>query len=177
MRTIEEVRDRCFIDDEGHWIWRGAVSSGIARVYAPDWTTLNGGMRSQAGRRGVWHIENPGKALPKGWRVFATCKEPLCLNPKCAKVGTAVKQGATTTKLGKFKNQPKRILANRMTAKKLTRVTPELAAEILSSNEGHTEFQRRTGIGRETVRRVRNGRAVAYQPLGGMFSGLIREAA
>lgn len=174
MRTIDEVRGACRIDEvTGCWLWAGGRYGGIARIHAPDWTSAGGAMRPQAGRRAVWHILNPGKALPKGVMVFGTCTSSLCVNPACSMVGTRKQHGAMAKKTGRYKDKPQRILANRKIARKLSTITPEIAADILASNEGHTAYGRRTGISREVVRRVRSGKPMAFQPIGGMFSGLL----
>lgn len=174
MRTLEEVRGRCVIDDiTGCWRWDGGTFNGIARIHAPDWTNADGAMRPQAGRRAVWHICNPGKAIPKGYMVYSTCTGDLCLNPGHADIGSRKKHGEMTRTTDRWKNQPKRMIANRKTARKLSTITPEIAADILASNEGHRAYSQRTGISAEIVRRVRVGRPMAYQPIGGLFSGLL----
>lgn len=178
MRTLEEVRGNCRIDDiTGCWLWAGGKYGTLARIYAPDWTSADGALRPQAGRRAVWHIRNPGKKLAPGVMVFGRCNCDLCLNPAHEFVGTRAQHGEMVKKAGRYRNQLKRIVANRKTARKLSTITPEIAAEILASDEGHTEFARRTGTSREIVRRVRSGRPMAYQSIGGslasMFGGAL----
>lgn len=171
MKTIEEVMGRCFIDDDGHWLWRGAkhCKSG-PRISAP---VLPGGeMASQPGRRAVWQMVE-GKPIPKGWRAYGTCDEPLCVNPKHIKCGTSEDVGAHWAKTDKFKGQPKRIAANRSIGRKRASYTPEQLAEVIGSSESAAALCRRMGLGREVVSRMRRGTAVAFQPVGGMFSGLI----
>jgi hypothetical protein len=177
MRTLEDVRGRCRIDAITRcWEWTGASHKGIARVYAPDWTILDGALRPQAGRRGVWHIQNPGKGLPSGWRVYGTCDIDLCLNPAHAEAGPAKAQGAQIAQSGRYKGQMARILANRANGRKRSALTPELVTDILGSDETHAAAGRRTGISEDVVRNVRTGRgARCLQPLGGMFSALIKQ--
>lgn len=175
MRTLEEVRGRCRINDLTKcWEWTGAKSGGVAMVYAPDWTLRDGAMRTQAGRRAVWHITNPGKALPSGWRVFDTCETALCLNPAHAEAGPGTAHGARIVTRGRYKGQLSRNLANRAIGRSLTVLTPDLVSEIMSSNETHAEVERRIGISQDLVGRVRKGqRAKCLQPLAGIFTGLM----
>lgn len=201
MRTLNEVYDRCRIDDiTGCWVWTGAVSDGLPRVYGPDWaatiTRLDAAletafgdaresakikaallqatdpvMLSQPGRRAVWQMAS-GKPIPNGWRVFGTCRNHHCLNPDHADCGTGADLGKFTAKVGRFKNQPNRIIANRRIGLQRTTVTQELFDEILLSDEKGTEVSARTGISRTIVSKIRTGAPMVYRPAGGLFSGL-----
>lgn len=205
MKTLEEVRGRCFIDDEGHWLWRGAMSAGFPRLYAPDWTAtkkrfdaaianaegrrtenalikaaivdaMEPVMASQPGRRAVHHIAK-GEPLPKRWRAFGTCDEDACLNPDCASAGPGKAVGAQTRRTGRFKGVLKRILANRAIGRKRSHLTPELISEIRASSENGLAIAKRLNLGRTVVSRARVHGTPCHEPIGGLFSGLIREAA
>lgn len=175
MRTLEDVKGRCFIDDEGHWIWRGAKHAKTGpRIYALNLST--GEMESQTGRRAVWQMVK-GEPIKKGWRVYGTCRESMCVNPECLGYGPSNSVGRHIAKTGKFKNQPKRIAANRAIGRKRAGYTPEQRAEVLTSNETGSALVARLGLGRGVISRMRTGAALAFEPVGGLFSGLIREAA
>ena len=176
MRTLEDVRDRCFIDDEGHWHWRGAMSAGVPRVYAPDHTNQDGEMSSQAGRRAVYHIIE-GKAIPPSMRVYGTCEHDDCLNPECARMGPMSDLGKLIRKKGWLKGNARTILNARKVGRARSLLTPELITEIMESEETGLAIAARLSLSNSTVSKVRTGQARAFQPVGGMFSGLIREAA
>lgn len=201
MKTLDEVYGRCRIDDiTGCWKWTGAVSGGFPRVYGPDWAltrerfeaaldaafgspredakikaaivqAMGGAMLSQPGRRAVWQMAT-GKPIPNGWRVYGTCPVDECLNPDHQACGTGADQGRYVAKIGLFKNQPNRILANRRTALKRTTVKKEVFDEILLSEEKGTEISARTGLSRTIVSKIRTGAAMAHRSAGGLFSGL-----
>lgn len=170
--NLDDIKARCFITDEGCWEWRGAASDGVPRIYAPNHQKEGSPMECQVGRRAVWHVRT-GKAIPKGHRVFGTCENAACLNPEHAKCGTTGELGALTKKLGRFKNKPARIAASRISGRKRSHLTPELIAEIQASEETGVAIAQRLNLGREVVSRARRGKIKAFQPIGGMFSGLM----
>lgn len=197
MRTVLEVKSRCFVeDDSACWLWRGAISGSLPRIYGPDHTATKAAltlalkstpkadhaeieaafavvMASQPGRRAVWHMEN-SKALPKGWRVYGTCSDDLCLNPEHAAAGPSAHVGLQTVKTGRYKNRMSRILANRAIGRARSKLNADLIQEIQQSSETGQAIAARLGLGQSLVSRVRVHGARAHQPVGGMFSGLMR---
>ena len=171
--TIDDIKARCFIDDDGCWIWRGGASAGVPRIFAPNHQKPGSPKEAQVGRRAVWHVVT-GKPIPAGHRVFGTCQKQKCVNPACAKCGTGQDVGDFTVKTGRFRNRPNRIAASRLTGRKRSVVNPEIIAEIQSSNETGLAIARRLNLGREVVSRARRGKLVAFVPLGSMFGGLSR---
>jgi len=169
---LAELRGRCRIDEDGHWIWTGAHSQGYPRVWAPDFTNHHGGMRSQQGRRAVWHLTT-GKPIAQGWRVFGTCDERSCMNPGHIVCEPVAKRGAKVAASGVLKGQVRRIIANRATNRKRSRLTPELVSEILTSEKTGQQISRETGLGRTTISRVRQRKALSFVPGGGLFTGLV----
>lgn len=171
MKTLEEVKGRCFIDEEGHWIWRGAKHCKTGpRIYAP--VLPDGQMESQPGRRAVWQMAK-GLPINKGWRVYGRCDEPMCVNPEHIACGPSDSVGRHIAKTGKFKGQPKRIAANRAIGRKRASYTPEQLAEVRASDESGSALVARLGLGRGVISRLKLGTAVAFEPVGGLFSGLV----
>ena len=169
MRSIEEIKGRCFVDADGHWLWRGSLrADGRANIYAPDHT--RGGMSVQFGARAAHHLAT-GKAIPKGWRVFGCKEHAACVNPACGRCESEVEHGIRQAASGEQRGRINRILANRKINAGRTTVTPALVAEILSSPETGTQIVARTGICRTTVSRIRNG-AFSVPPAG-VFGGLM----
>jgi hypothetical protein len=172
MRTLEEIRESCFIDDESHWIYRGAHVKDVARIYAPDFTRDPSGqtMTVQTGRRAVYHLMT-GKPIPKNWRVWSKCTELRCINPDCLVAGSIKMHGRARAKSGVNKNLTSHILANRKIAAKRTKITRAVADDILGSNDTNVVLAARLGLHRETISRVRRG---LYQAPGNPFQGLLR---
>ena len=172
VKTLEEVKGRCFIDDDGCWIWRGAASNSVPRVYAPDWTLRDGAMSTQCGRRAVWHITHPGSVIPPRVQIFGKCGKWQCLNPECAQAGPKKAQGAVIRREGWLKGKPQTRVAARKTGRARSVVTPEIIAEIQASPETGLQLAARLGISMQTVSKARRGQIVAFQPVGGFFGGL-----
>lgn len=171
--TLDDIKDRCHIDDDGHWIWKGALSEGKwPRIYAPDHTKEGSPMVTQTGRRAVWHLKT-GKPIPAGWRVYGTCREDRCLNPAHSKCGPTADWGAHMTTSGRYTGSIRRRIAGRKTGLKATTLTPETYLEAITSNEMAKTLAERLGVLPQTISKARNGRLVCFESAGGLFSGLI----
>lgn len=171
--TIEDIKARCFIDDDGCWIWRGGQSRGFPRIFAPNHQKPGSPKEAQPGRRAAWHVAT-GKPIPDGHRVYGTCMKPLCVNPACAKCGTGQDVGDFTVATGRYRNQARRIAASRLTGRKRSSVSAALVAEIQSSNETGRAIARRLQVGRGVAYRARRGELLAFVPIGSVFGGLCR---
>jgi hypothetical protein len=156
IRTMSDIRDRCRLVDD-HWIWAGAKSGGKPRIWAAD-LNREGKMSALFGARAVWQIKR-GKPIPAGGCVFVTCGEPTCVNPDHIVCRTAKQQGAAIAKSGAYKNQPKRIAANRAINKARTNVKPELLSIVLDMSKTGRQVVAETGICRSTVSRIRTAKA------------------
>lgn len=171
MKTIEEIKGRCYIDSEGHWHWRGSKRhDGRANIYAPDFT--RGGMKVQFGARAVYHLTKK-KPIPEGWRVFGCTEYMDCVNPACVVCESDEAHGERLKAEGTQKGLMSRILANRKINRGRTVITPALVLEIQASPETGLAIAARTGICRSTVSRIRRGKFTSVQAAG-MFSGLIQ---
>lgn len=172
MKTIQEVKGRCRIDGQ-HWIWTGAMTEdGWPRICGPDHTNHAGKPTTQHGRRAVYHMAS-GKPIPSGWRVFGTCEERSCVAPNHLECKPVAERGAEVAASGAWKGRVARVAANRATGRTRSSLTPELIALIYSSTKKGTELAAETGLSRSTVSRVRTGKALCFEPVGGLFTGLL----
>ena len=170
MKTLNDIRGRCHIDEAGHWIWKGSLRpDGRANIYAPDYT--RGGMSVQAGPRAVWHVVT-GHAIPAGWLAYGKCKERACCNPACIGCAPSAEVYALVAASGVLKGQVRRILANRRISRGRSKLTPEVIAEIQQSDETGVALAARLRLNRQLISKARRGEALAFQPLGGVFGGL-----
>lgn len=170
MRTVDEIKGRCRVTEDGHWLWAGSVRPcGSPNIYAPDYTH-GGRMAVQYGYRAMWHCMT-GKPIPKGHRVFSVCEEKSCVCPDHLVLLTCAEMGARVRKSGAMKNQTKRILANRKNAMKLAKMTPEILAYIRNSDETGVALAKELGVCDSVISKARRG---AYTFMrGNIFSGLI----
>lgn len=178
MRTIEEIKGRCFITEDGHWLWKGSLRpDGRANIYAPDYTRGKGGMRTQCGTRAVWHCMHR-KPVPAGYRVFGTCPEQACCNPSHVRCASEEDFGLWMRKNGNYKGKTNRILANRAIGRKRSVFTPESIAYIQTSDKTGRALARELGVSEQSVSKARRGEIVVFAgAAGGMFSGLIQRGA
>jgi hypothetical protein len=173
MRTLEEIKGRCVITEDAHWLWRGALrSDGRPNIYAPDYTRGNGALRTQCGMRAVWHCVNQ-KAVPEGYRVFGDCDEPTCCNPAHIKCTSVAAYGAHQQRTGKLKGQTARILANRAICRQRALLTPEQVVYVQTSKKTGIVLAKELGISTTALSRYRRGESICVRADSGMFSGLI----
>jgi hypothetical protein len=170
MKTLEDIRGRCRIED-GHWLWRGATGTdGRPRIYAPDYTN-GGGMVPQQGARAVWHCKTGGPIAP-GLRVFGICTERNCCNPAHMRLGTREEAGAFIAQEGRFKNKANRIIANRANGRKRSVLTAELVEQIQLSPETGRAWARRLRVSEQVVSQARRGELASLRTAS-HFGGLI----
>lgn len=168
MKTIEQIKARCEIDHKC-WIWAGGkTGNNVPSIFAPDHT--KGGMRTQQGRRAVWHMTSVQPIHP-GWVVFGTCDEPLCLNPDHIRCAPRAKHGERMAASGKLKNNTRKIIANRAILRKRASLTLDQITQICLSEETGRAISARLGIPATTISKARRGAYKCYSGIG-MFSGL-----
>lgn len=176
MRTLEDVKGRCFITEDGHWLWRGALRpDGRANIYAPDFTRNDGEMVTQSGARAVWHIVNQ-KALPKGHRAYVTCAHPECCNPECIKATTSLMHGKFGSRMGRHKGSTKHIAANRAINAKRAKLTAEQVLYVQTSPKTGVALASELGVSTSQISKYRRGENVVTAPGGAPnpFAGLMR---
>ncbi len=155
IRTIDDVRLRCFVDADGCWHWRGATTDGtpIARI----------GGKCVTVRR--WAAQQT-RPLQSGF-VFlvAKCGHTDCVSPRCAisKRGPDYMrwlnaQGAVNTA-----SQKKRV-ADSVRARAITKLNPAKAIEVArrvraGEDRGHVAAQ--LGITRGHASKVARGESWA----------------
>ena len=173
MRTIEEIKGRCVITEDGHWLWRGAKRpDGRPNIYVPDYSRGDGKLTTQCGPRAVWHCLNQ-KAVPKGYRVYGTCDERACCNPAHIRCTSETEYGAWLQRTGKFKGQTNRILANRAICRQRAALTPEQVLYVQTSKKTGVELAEELGVSTSILSKYRRGESIAVRADNGLFSALI----
>jgi len=176
MKTLDDIKGRCILeegnDGREHWTWKGGTSKGAPSIHAPNLALDPAGhtLTVQSGRRAVWQMVT-GEPIPDDKIVYATCWRISCLNPACLEMGTWHRYGRALRKSGVLVGNIKRILAAHRGGGAMRKITPEMAREIMHSNETQTALARRYQVTRRTIYRYRNGR---QSPIGGFFGGLMR---
>lgn len=111
VRTLEDIRLRCVIDDiRGCWIWGAAVDNGSPRVWLPDAAgPLRAGTTTTAARA-AWVLS--GRPLQPNHLVIRTCTEGRCCRPDHGIAGTRVQLGQVLHTSGHLRGRPERGAVN-----------------------------------------------------------------
>ena len=176
MRTLEEIKGRCFVTEDGHWLWRGTLTShGRAHIYAPDYTRKDGELTCQSGARAVWHVINQ-KALPDGYRAYVTCDYPECCNPECITATTSSQHGKFGSRKGRHKGNPNHITANRAICAKRAKLTAEQVLYVQTSPKTGVALAAELGVSTSTISKLRRGGNKVTAPGGApnIFTALMR---
>lgn len=169
---LARIKGRCRIDDlTGCWLWSGAKSSGKPSIFALDLRANK--MRAMSGSKAVWQAYH-GVPLPVGGVTYMRCWNSDCVRPEHAALAESREVlVAMQTERGIYKTPAKRAQALKMSAGR-RKVTPDAEIRILTSDEPVKELARELGVSASCIFRWRQG---IRRTAGGMFSGLIREAA
>ena len=70
MKNLEEIRQRCVITEDGHWLWRGALRPMVGRTYTPRITrslAARCGRSAACGRFGIAFTVRPFRQATALW--------------------------------------------------------------------------------------------------------------
>ena len=91
IRTLDDIKDRCRIEDEC-WIWKGATIAGrIPTLWSPEL------QRTMSGGRGLF-VAQYGVEPDKKLVYYNTCGNVMCMNPAHRKLGTRKQMAKLHTK-------------------------------------------------------------------------------
>jgi len=171
IRSVEDLRQRCRIDEEtGCWHWGLAIVQGVPSVHF----VVDGKRQKTKGRRASLLIA--GKKIPKGHVVFARphCKSDDCVNPDHSRSGDRFAAGAAITESGIWKGLPSKVrAAHAVWDQRERKITPEMAEEIRSSTESCYALSKRMNVSHFAIWSCRVGKS--HKPKG--FSVFSRGAA
>lgn len=116
VRTLEDLRDRCRIDDiTGCWIW--SLCCAMPRGCPTPLTHLRAGLVGNdrdaniPAARAAWLLA--GNKLKPGQLVWRhACKAGLCINPEHCRAGTRREMHAAIADSGRNKGSPIRAVIN-----------------------------------------------------------------
>jgi len=169
MRTIEDLRQRCVIDEsdpDACWIF------APTRIYAP---THKGSdtLKAMEPRRASWVLKH-GMKIKDGSCAFSTCGDPKCVNPDHIRAASPAVWGEHVAKTGALKGRPAKIAANRAIGRQRSRLTPEQVQEAMTSPETGKALAVRWGVSETTVSKARRGGAMAYASQTNPWAALMR---
>ncbi|MGE5452447.1 MAG: hypothetical protein ACM3VZ_11475 [Acidobacteriota bacterium] len=145
IKTIQDIKDRCFVNDEGQWIWRYATNgknTPVCKCFG----------RVMTATRAAYCIAN--KVDPdsiKGLRVWSTKKNSLDVNPANLMTGTP----AEANKFFAKKGNPKSVLAGLRRRKMFDRCQITEIRESLLTAEQEADSR---GCSAELIRQIRGNK-------------------
>lgn len=148
IRTLDDLKNRCFIDDDECWIWRLSCQGGkYPKVYLASHGTCIAGVKAALVLSGVEMI--PGKT---GYHY--KCSNTKCCNPDHLKYGTHKQKWAHIKSAGFLRGDPLRKAVNSQVRRSSSHLTPHVA-EIRASDEDNSQIAKRLNCLPETIRDIR----------------------
>lgn len=155
--TLERLQQERTIEEGDCWLWQGGMSG--PGLTTPTMTFRGKVMSTYAA---VWLLKTGCEHVPKGMRLWRTCREMRCVNPKHIKFGSTQAMRDDLVKQGAYVCSPSRkariTAAVRSNHAKL-KGSMEEARQIRNSNDSEKTLSDRHGISISRVNRIRNGKA------------------
>lgn len=147
--TIEAIRAKCDVLENGCWVWRGANDgNGIPRMRRP------GSRRLLNVRRVV--LELTGQYLGN-LKATVCCETPGCVSPECAIAMSCSGLTSRAAKRTGYAQRPERNAQISATKRKKSPLNEVIVAEIRSSTESTRAIARRINVCQATVQAIRKG--------------------
>lgn len=154
IRTLQQVRGRCIVDDSGCWHLRSARGAPMPRGKVHRiWLH---GLGSTSATRAVWLLAHPGKGVPSGHLVVRTCASYDCVAPAHLRPMSSGAHKRMQHRAGRWLVGARRAAWERLLAAR-RKLAPEQVAEVLRSPLSATQLARQFGVSTETVAAVRRG--------------------
>lgn len=161
ITTLEDLRQRCIVTEDGHWLWSLSTVSAQHASPACSISKFCDALPDLAGKRiAARHAvaRFTGRTLRSGWVAYGACQHRLCIAPRCVRTGPRGKAIAHSASAGHFQAARKRaaMQASSMQRRKLNTAQVQ---DILHSTDSNTAAGRRHNVSREVVRRIRAGQS------------------
>lgn len=144
IATVEDIRQRCFVNEAGCWIWRYACNSqGTPQAWYP----ARGITTSVTS---IAHSISKGCEIPKGKLWRPTCHEAHCVNPEHQRY-------ITRSRLMGGEKSSVHVMKMTIARRGRSKLTPEAVEDIRNSTDTLHSAAARHGVTRSTVSRIRLG--------------------
>jgi len=153
IRTLDDIKARCVIDERGCWIWKGCMANG-----AVPFANIGGGKYVTVMRYAYCLKHGIEYDSLKGKRVWSKMREVHDVNPSHAMVGTIAEHNVWRSEGGRLKGFKHRIASIKVRDKIGRRYTPEQILEIRSSSESERVLGERYGCTPSLIGYIRRGK-------------------
>lgn len=131
IRDVEGLRARCYVDECGCWIWKGAVcEQGYPRIWA--WNADRNRMSVSTGTTTAFRLSRGG--VPDGMIAYRTCATKLCCCPDHVLATTRKKFGELQRERGYLRGDPRRSAVNRANSHKRSGVLTAEQVELIRTS-------------------------------------------
>lgn len=163
IRTVEDLRQRCRIDEEtGCWVWSMAARKYEGKREPETAVWLAEPRKAVNGKKAAALLS--GRTFRKGQLAYGTCCNWQCVNPDHVKVGTPKQRGAFVASRGHLKGCPTRAVKNKQAGRVRSRVTMELAEWIRESPQTGRDVACTMGLAESVISRIRRGQSWTASP-------------
>lgn len=155
--TLDRIRDERCVEEGECWLWSGGLSG-------PNKTTPVMHFRGKViqAYAATWLLSKRAVEVPKGKRLWRTCMDARCVNPKHIMCGTVAEMKTDLQKRGAYvctlSRKAKITATIRQRHTKLKGGMAE-ARQIRESDDSEKVLAERHGISISHVNRIRNGHA------------------
>lgn len=177
IRTLDDLKGRCFVDDNGCWQWRGAFNTASRGVATPvTWFAAEG--KTMSAMRVAWLLARPG--APRVQMVWRTCLCQSCLNPAHLRGGSRKQWGAWQHNKGHLRTFG-RTLANTVARHARNKkngegLTQELAQWARESSQTGLEVAHALNVSRTAVSRARRMKTFSMFGAASVFTAFTTSA-
>lgn len=167
VRTLEDIRGRCRIDEEtGCWIWAGAMAKSLSRqarptsrVWLPEGLQGDGQNPTvTTAAKAAWLLS--GRKLQDGQVVYRyRCADGDCCNPEHGKAGTRPEMHRFHAASDRLKGDPKRAAVNAINRRAVLKPVEVVrqAEAMFAAGVAQKEVMAELGLQQATARSIRLG--------------------
>ena len=150
--TQDNLIDRVTVDDNGCWIWQGAIKNTGGKSLPYGWITFR--KKQMNAHRAAW-IVNFGE-IPSGMLVCHKCDVPLCVNPQHLFLGTQADNIRDMWMKGRHPGPAHGIVGSRSAKLKLDDVYK--IRELLSTGKTQRDIAFEFGVTQSTISLINSGK-------------------
>lgn len=154
--TLEAIRAKCDVLDNGCWVWHGSTDGNkIPRMRLPN------SRRLLNVRRVVLELEG---AYLGNLKATTCCTTPFCVSPECVIASSPSELIRTAAKRTGYAQRPERCAQISASKRKGSRMNWDLVNEIRTSPEATRAIARRLGFCQATIQSIRRGESWKQYP-------------
>lgn len=150
VKTLNDIKERCYITPDGQWIWKGALSHGKPVVWY-------NGKTAQARRVAYMLKYNKTEVDMAGLFVWTGTEDPRDINPATANVGTRSDLDKWRCAKDPLHAIRTKAMFDKIRKQNQRQYTPEEIAEICASPLSEKREALKWGCHPSTIGRIRRG--------------------